>query len=150
MAFSNGIANANVKSIVNKAQSDNKIPQGQQEFLFYFSANSQNNLGDVGGTIDWWFKQASSPAEFALVELESNKGKNQRSVKTGKVNAFAGSKIGINSKDVINVKVEKVGNTTYKVVPETPLEPGEYCFFYQGTIPQGGLNNQSIFDFSVQ
>lgn len=149
-AFSGGLANANVKSTLNGAQSQNKITPGQQEFFFYFNANAQSNFNDVGGISDWWFKQASSPTEFALVALESNPRKNERSVKTGKVNAIGGMNVGINSRDIIQVTVEKVGNTSYKVVPKDPLEPGEYCFFYQGTVPQGGLTNQSIFDFTVQ
>jgi len=143
-----GFANANTKSIINGSESENKVPVSHQEFYFYF-APSQGSLGDIGGASDWWFKQATSPTEFALVELDTGK-KNERTLKTGKVNAIAGASLGVNSKDVIDVKVEPVSETLFKVIPAKPLAQGEYCFFYQGTVPQGGYNNQSIFDFSVR
>lgn len=62
---------------------------------------------------------------------------------------YAGNSIGINENDIIGFDIEAINDLEFKVTPKRPLEPGEYCFFYQGTIPQGGFNNQSVFDFSI-
>lgn len=148
-AFSGGMANANIKSTVTNASSSNIVSTTNQVFYFYFMPSQGDALSNTGGAGDWWFKQATSPNEFALVELDTNKKKNERTLKTGKVNAW-GAKLGVNSGDAIPFEVEQLTETSFKISLKTPLQPGEYCFFYQGTIPQGGFNNQSIFDFSVQ
>lgn len=144
-----GIASAKVKSIINNAQSRNVVSQEAAEFFFYFSPSDVNQLSAQGGT-DWWFKTATSPNEFVLVKLKSNKRKNTREMETGSVNVYVGSKVGIDSKIAIPFNIDQISDTEFKVVPSELLEPGEYCFFYQGAIPQGGVNNQSVFDFSVQ
>ena len=144
-----GIASGKVKSIINNAESRNVIKDRLPAFYFYFAPSSGQELSAQGGT-DWWFKTATSPNEFVLVKLKSNKNKNVRELLTGKVNVYSGSTLGIDPKDAIPFRIEPVSDLEYKVVPELPFEPGEYCFFYQGTIPQGGVTNQSIFDFSIR
>lgn len=144
-----GIASAKVKSLINNANSRNVVSRDNAIFYFYFSPSDQNALSAQGGN-DWWFKTATSPNEFALVRLKSNTSKNHRELETASLNAFTGTQIGVNSKKAIPFVIEQVSETEFIVIPETPLGPGEYCFFYQGTIPQGGENNQSVFDFSVQ
>lgn len=139
-----GLVSAKVKSYINNANSPNKLSSNEQEFIFQFDRDSKTELG----TGNWWFKTASSPNEFVLTSL--NPQKNQRELVTGKANALAGSQIGIDSKNTIPYSIEDLGNGKYKVKPNAKLEKGEYCFFYQGSIPTGGYNNQSIFDFSVQ
>lgn len=149
-AFSAGIANANIKSTITNASSSNVVSVNNQVFYFYFQPAKGDALSNTGGVSDWWFKQATSPNEFALVELDSNRKKNERTLKTGKANAWSGATLGVNSGDAIPFDVEQISETSFKISLKTPLKPGEYCFFYQGTIPQGGFNNQSVFDFSVQ
>lgn len=145
-AFSYGIASAKIKSIMNNAHSTNIIAEAQPAFWFYF-ARQDNNDFNVGAS-NWWFASASSPNEFSLVKLTVKK--NKRELITGKVNAYSGSSLGVEDKYSIPFDIEIIDDYTYKVVPKEPLENGEYCFFYQGTIPQGGFTNQSVFDFSIQ
>lgn len=145
-SFSYGIASAKIKSIMSNAESTNVVTTDMPEFWFYF-AKKENDSFHVGAS-NWWFASATSPNEFALVKL--NKKKNKRELVTGKVNVYAGTSLGVDEKYTIPFTIEVINDFTYKVVPKQSIEPGEYCFFYQGTIPQGGFTNQSVFDFSVQ
>jgi hypothetical protein len=144
-SMSYGIAPAKVKSYINNATSGNKADSTNLSFIFQFDIKNKNDLGSG----NWWFKAASSPNEFALTQLKQKK--DTRELVTGKVRGItASSQMGIDSKESIKFLIEDLGNGRYKVTPNQPLGAGEYCFFYQGTIPMGGYNNQSIFDFSVQ
>jgi hypothetical protein len=142
-AVSNGVVSTKIKSYVNGLSSSNKINSNNLVFIFQFDNENKNDLGSE----NWWFKAASSPSEFALTKLQQKK--NRRVLVTGKVNV-GGVQIGVDTKDTIEFSIEDLGNGKYKVTLNNALELGEYCFFYQGTIPMGGYNNQSIFDFSVQ
>ena len=144
-AFTYGIADASIKSTLNGATSKNKILSAKPEFYFYF-AKSHDNSFSVGAS-NWWFASATSPNEFSLVKLLSKR--NKRELKTGKVNIYAGSEMGVDESQAIKFNITQIDDYSYKVTPESSLEPGEYCFFYQGIIPQGGFTNQSVFDFSI-
>jgi len=144
-ALTGGIASAKVKSYINNRSSSNKIDSNNSSFIFQFDENKDSDLS-IG---NWWFKTASSPNEFALTQLKQKK--NRRELVTGKVSGItASTQMGVDPKKAIAISIEDLGNGRYKVTPKINLKPGEYCFFYQGTIPMGGINNQSIFDFSVQ
>lgn len=140
-----GIASAKTKSYVNNKNSSNLLDKGNFSFIFQFDNKKKDDLGSG----NWWFKAASSPNEFALTKLKQKK--NRRELVTGKISGItASSQMGVDTKKAIPFDIEDIGNGKYKVKPKTTLENGEYCFFYQGTIPMGGFNNQSIFDFSVK
>lgn len=141
-AFSYGLASSDIKSTLNNAESTNVIKIDNPTFWFYF--DSQNNIDFK----NWWFFSASSPNEFVLVRLD--KKKKRRELKTGSVNIYAGTNVGVAERHLIPFNIEIVNNNTFKVTPKEPLDDGEYCFFYQGSIPQGGYTNQSVFDFSIQ
>lgn len=145
-AFSYGIASAKVKSVVGGASSPNVLPAGSIEFVFYFDANK----GDTFGQNDWWFRAATSPNEFALARFAVNEKKNYRELEVGSINIWAGSNTGVTDKLICPVEIEPRSEGVFVVRTIEPLEPGEYCFYYKGIIPQGGYNNQSAFDFSVQ
>jgi len=144
-ALSYGIASAKTKSYVNGRSSSNKIKSNNLVFIFQFDNKNKTDLGSG----NWWFKAASSPSEFALTKLKQKK--NRRQLVIGKISGItASSQMGVDTKDTIEFSIEDLGNGKFKVTLNNALEIGEYCFFYQGTIPMGGYNNQSIFDFSVQ
>jgi len=144
-AMTYGIAPAKMKSYINNATSVNKADSINLTFIFQFDTKNKNDLGSG----NWWFKTASSPNEFALTQLKQKR--DSRELVTGKVSVItASTQMGIDSKESIKFSIEDLGNGRYKVTPNRILGAGEYCFFYQGTIPMGGYNNQSIFDFSVQ
>ena len=96
---------------------------------------------------NWWFSTASSPNDFVLVKLESKKMK--RELEIGKVNLYTGNSIGVDDKSIIKFDIEPLSETEFKVSPVWLLEPGEYCFYYQGIVPVGGFSNQAVFDFSI-
>lgn len=143
-AFTYGIANAKIKSTLNGATSRNVIPYNKPEFFFYFKKSSN----DAFAATNWWFLSATSPNEFVLTKLVSKR--NKRELQTGKVNIYAGSNMGIDEESAIKFNIIPINDFSFKVETEEPLAPGEYCFFYQGVIPQGGFTNQSVFDFSIQ
>ena len=141
-----GIASAKIKSYIPGIQSKNAVNPNKEEFIFQFDPTASNTQNMGSGS--WWFKAASSPNEFALTQLKVKR--NKRELTTGKISGItASTQIGIDPKNLIKFKITDLGSGRYKVTPSIFLGAGEYCFFYQGTIPQGGINNQSIFDFSV-
>ena len=123
------------------------------EFTFIFDPNvtevdnMQNNQGGDTGIFNWWFRMASNPNEFVLVKLTVKEKKNLREVITGK-DSWISSSSGIDPKYALNFSVETIEGNKFKVTPDS-LEPGEYCFIYQGAVPQG-RENQSVFDFSIR
>jgi hypothetical protein len=145
-----GIVSNKTKSYVANYQSPNKV--SKQEFIFMFSSDFEGDqLTSHHGNDDWWFKTATSPNEFVLVRLTVKQKRNQRELVTGKGNQFTGdSQQGVEGKNTISFSITDLGSGKFQVIPNQVLTRGEYCFFYQGTIPQGGYNNQSIFDFSIQ
>jgi len=147
-----GLINAKVKSQLPKRTSNNVINSTKPEFTFIFDPdtgadNMQNYQGEKPSLFNWWFRVATSPNEFVLVKMRVKKSKNLREVITSKSNMFTSSN-GIDPKASIPFKIETVGNNKFTVVPER-LEPGEYCFIYQGNVPNG-RTNQSVFDFSIK
>lgn len=136
-----GIAGTKVKSIMLRETSNNIVDTTLPEFYFIFERKKNESHS-------WWFSVATSPNQFALVKLKvRNK---RRELETGKINLYTGTSIGVNEENCIKFHITEITPHEYKVVPESPLEAGgEYCFFYQGIIPQGGYTNQVVFDFST-
>jgi hypothetical protein len=147
--------NAKVKAQLPKVTSNNVIKSKKPEFMFVFNPstsnvdNLQNTQGNNNiGLLNWWFRVASNPNEFILVQFKVKNKKNLREVVIGKQNVLSSSQ-GIDSKKAIPFSIEQTESSNkYKVTVEN-LSPGEYCFIYQGQTPQG-RSNQSVFDFSIQ
>jgi len=147
--LTSGIVSNKIKSVIVNSHSSNTVTN--QEFTFLFSPDNDGNALSNTGRENWWFKTATSPNEFVLVRLKVKEKRNQRELVTGKGNGFTGNaQIGVEGKNTISVSIQDLGNGKFKVTPNQRLTTGEYCFFYQGTIPQGAFTNQSIFDFSIQ
>lgn len=148
-----GLINAKKKAQLPGIHSNNVLNTSSPEFTFIFDPSSsevdnmQTNQGYQAGILNWWFRTATSPNEFVLVKLTVKDKKNLREVITGK-ESWISSSNGIDPKYALPFKIEEIESNRFKVTPET-LEPGEYCFVYQGQVPQG-RENQSVFDFSIQ
>lgn len=146
-----GYINAKTKSQLPKAKSNNIIKENKPEFIFIFNTsdvdNMQTNQGNQASIFNWWFRTATSPNEFALVQFKVKDRKNIREVVTGKTSAL-GSTSGIDSKSALPFSIEEIETNKFKVTAGS-LEPGEYCFIYQGQVPEG-RENQSVFDFSIE
>ena len=144
-ALSYGLADAKIKSTLSGEQSQNIVSSNSPEFYFYFDYSQTSELS-LRAT-NWWFSVASSPNEFVLVKLKSKRRK--REMEIGKVNLYAGNSIGVDEKSIIKFDIEILNDNEFKVTPAWFLEPGEYCFYYQGIVPVGGYSNQAVFDFSI-
>ncbi len=148
-----GLINSKQKAQLPRVASNNVITNKTPEFIFVFNPatsqvdNLQNSQGTQAGDLNWWFRVASSPNEFVLVKLKVKERKNLREIITGK-SSWLGSSDGIDPKFALPFKIEVIEGNRFKVTPEN-LEPGEYCFIYQGNVPDG-RTNQSVFDFSYQ
>jgi hypothetical protein len=148
-----GLINSKQKAQLPGIQSNNVLSTSTPEFTFVFDPSSsnvdnmQNNQGGDTGIFNWWFRTASSPNEFVLVKLTVKDRKNLREVITGK-DSWISSSSGIDPRYALNFNIETLEGHKFRVTPDA-LEPGEYCFIYQGAVPQG-RDNQSVFDFSVQ
>lgn len=146
-AFTYGLASNAVKSYIHNQTSGNNVPGHLQLFKFIFSNTKEENLGED----NWWFSKATHPKDFVLIELTPIKKNNNRELKVGKVGGLSGHQTGIDSKDAIPFVIqEEAEKGVFKVRPQRPLKPGEYAFFFQGTMPLNyGFNNQSVFTFTV-
>ncbi|MBT8281789.1 MAG: hypothetical protein KJO16_09435 [Muriicola sp.] len=148
-----GLINSKQKAQLPGIHSNNVLSTSSPEFTFIFDPstsevdNLQNSQGGDTGIFNWWFRTASSPNEFVLVKLTVKERKNLREIITGK-NSWISSSSGIDPKYALNFNIEAVEGNKFIVTPDA-LEPGEYCFIYQGAVPQG-RENQSVFDFSIQ
>lgn len=143
-AFSYGIASVRVINTINGEQASTVVDSDRPEFYFLF-----NQKSDVFSVTDWWFAASNSPSQFVLAKLSVNEKKNMRELQMGKVNMYAGISNGIDEKARIDFEFVQESDGRFRITPSKPLEAGEYCFFFQGTLPKDGLNNNSVFDFSV-
>lgn len=146
--YSEGFVKDKVYAIIPYSTSPNVIQEQTPMFIFYFNKSSQDSNFSAG-VDNWYFKVASSPNEFVLVEME--KRKNNRRLQIGETGVFDPRVTsGVSNKKTIPFSIKKLSDSKYEIIIQNQLNKGsEYCFIYQGKMPKGG-NNQSVFDFSVQ
>jgi hypothetical protein len=151
-AITYGAAKAKTRAVLRGAHAQLRITESKPEFYFYFSRNDQGL--DTSGY--HFFSYASSPNEFALVRLApgtKKKDKDTRQLVIGKFSAW-GATGGVLDESVVPFTFEKLRDGVYKVVPESSLEPGEYCFFYAASVPAGSgytgpIGGGKVYDFGV-
>ena len=146
--YSEGLITDKVYAIIPYSTSPNVIKEQNPKFIFYFNKSLQGS-NYTAGIDNWYFKVATSPNEFVLVEME--KKKNNRKLQIGETGVFDPSVTsGVKNKKAIPFSIKKLSDSKYEIIIQKPLNVGsEYCFIYQGRMPKGG-NNQSVFDFSIQ
>ncbi|PYU80998.1 MAG: hypothetical protein DMG50_18000 [Acidobacteria bacterium] len=133
-AMTSGIAKVKMKAVVRGGRASLRMVEDNPEFWFYFEEKS-HSLSNV-----WFWAGASSPNEFVLAKLSAKK--NERELVVGEANLFGGSS-GTQSKDTVELKIERLAPGVYRVTPEGPIPPGEYCFFYAGG------DRGKLFDFGI-
>jgi len=133
-AMTSGIAKVKMKAVVLGGRASLRMVEDKPEFWFYFEEKS-HSLSNV-----WFWAGASSPNEFVLAKLSAKK--NERQLVVGEANLFGGSS-GTQSKDTVELKIERLAPGVYRVTPEGPIPPGEYCFFYAGG------PGRKLFDFGI-
>jgi hypothetical protein len=148
-ALSYGIAKTKMKSTLSGSEANLQIEEKSPVFYFYFDPGSSNNFGTTEGH-PFWFTSVSSPNEFLLVKFAITK--KSREVVTGSWNEYAGISSGIDDKNKVAFKYEKLSKGVYKVYFEKPLKSGEYSFMYAGSSggANGGAPLQKVYDFGIQ
>jgi hypothetical protein len=132
-----GLAKTKFKSTYSGMSAATKSMTHLPEFYFYFDT-AATNLSQMG-------QAASTPDDFYLMKFDVKKG--NREVFVGKGNAFA--ERGLTRGDGIPVRVEKIADKAYHLVPQAELQPGEYGFVISAETGKGG-NSAVAYTFSVQ
>src|SRR6266481_10105293 len=117
-AMTYGIAKIKWKAVVRSAHANSRTSDPDAVFYFYFEEKGAGlSHASFGGT--------STPNEFTLLRLEV-KGDTRETV-VMKANAF-GNSSGTDEKFTTPYTFTKLKPGVYKVVPNAPLKPAEYCF----------------------
>jgi hypothetical protein len=138
-ALTSGIAKVKMKAVVRGGRANLRIDEDKPEFWFYFEEKS-HGLSYVG-----FWASATSPNEFVLAKLSAKN--NERELVVGEAGLFGGS-TGTQSKDTVAFKLEKLAAGIYRLIPEEPMPPGEYCFFYAAGMGQSQSGGK-LFDFGI-
>lgn len=143
-----GIVKAKWKAELRGPRANQRIAMPSPAFYFYFEVanaglSTQGNFPGMG-------VPATSPNEFVFARFKATRS--GRELIVGEIGSY-GASTGARSKDTIDVKIERLAPGAYRVTPELPMEPGEYCIFHAGTIsavgPGGGGTLGRLFDFGV-
>lgn len=141
-AMTYGIAKMKWKAVVRGAHADVKSGDAGMVFYFYFEDKSAGLSHSSFGT--------TTPNEFTLVKFDVKK--ETRETVVMKANAF-GASSGTDEKANTGFTFTKIRPGVYKVVPNAPLAPGEYCFLsasgFGGTFGAGAAGANRLFDFAV-
>lgn len=129
-----GLTKTKVKAVVPRPQARLRVTEARPVFYFYFEQKNPG-LSYAHSFIDG----AVSPNEFVLVKMTEKR--DSREVTVAESNILS-SAHGTSSKHTRDFDFEKVKPGIYKVMITTPLEPGEYCFFYAGA-----TRAERLFDF---
>lgn len=147
-AMTYGAAKTKMKATLSGDKANLQIEERKPVFYFYFDKSSSNNFGNNAAQA-FWFASATSPNEFLLVKFSTTK--KSREVVTGSWNSYAGMSSGIDDKNKVSFKYEKISQGVYKVYTEQALEDGEYCFMYAGgTAVYGNAPLQKVYDFGIK
>lgn len=134
----------NTQAVVRSLHANQRVKNPQPVFFFFFEKGGAG-LSNTGGTFVGYMNSASSPNEFALVRMKEST--DERQITTAK-NSSIKDRVGVPSKDTIDVTFKRLKPGVYQLQPKSPLTPGEYCFFYQGgAADKGGVGK--LFDFGV-
>ena len=147
-ALTYGAAKTNMKATLAGPSANLEIGERSPSFYFYFDKSASSEFGKSGAQA-FWFSAATSPNEFILVKFSVSK--KTREVVTGSWNTYAGMSSGIDDKNKVSFKYEKVSPGVYRVFFKEPLEKGQYCFMYAGasTYGAGGTPLQKVYDFGI-
>jgi len=141
-AMTYGIAKVKWKAVVRGNHSNIKTGDSGVVFYFYFEESSAGlSHASFGGT--------TTPNEFTLLKFEEKKDSRETVVMQG--NVF-GASSGTDEKANTGFSFTKLRPGVYRVVPNDPLKPGEYCFLSSsgvGPYGAGSAGASRLFDFSL-
>jgi hypothetical protein len=134
-----GIKKVKSKAEIPGQHASIRTPDTQPAFYFYFEDKAAG-LGKGG------FGSVSNPNQFALVKFDVTK--TTRETVIGQY-GVTGASSGTDEKSMVTFKSEKLRSGMYKVTPNVPMEPGEFCFLSSFGAAAGAAAAAQIFDFGV-
>jgi hypothetical protein len=137
-----GIAKVKAKAVIRGAHATVQSNDRSMAFYFYFE---EVNAGLSYASYDI----PTTPNEFTLLKFDQKS--DSRETVIMKANAF-GSSAGTDEKANTAFSFAKLNPGVYRVTPNAPLAPGEYCFMSPSKVrphevPAGGTSR--LFDFEV-
>jgi hypothetical protein len=141
-AFTFGIAKVKFLAVVQGPNAGVKTADSNMVFYFYFE---EPGTGLTYASYDG----PTSPNEFALVKFVGKKDSRETVVMTA--NMF-GTSSGTDQKSSVHFSFTKLRPGVYKVTPNAPLLPGEYCFLSSAGLDRhgpGSAGANRLFDFAV-
>lgn len=144
-ALTYGLKKAKMKAVIPGQHASIRTPDSEPVFYFYFEDKAAG-LGKGG----FGAGAVSNPNQFALVQLDIKKSSRETII--GEFGAL-GASSGTHEKSMVTFKSERLRPGLYKVVPNGPMEAGEYCFLVSqmnmGAFGAGASGAAQIFDFGV-
>lgn len=144
-ALTYGLKKAKMKAVIPGQHASIRTPDSQPIFYFYFEDKAAG-LGKGG----FGAGSVSNPNQFALIKLDLTKSSRETII--GEFGAL-GASSGTHEKSMVTFKSERLRTGLYKVVPNGPMEAGEYCFLVSqvnmGAFGAGASGAAQIFDFGV-
>jgi hypothetical protein len=124
------------KAVLSGAHANIETTNHRPVFYFYFD-KTQSGLSDNRAI-------ATSPNQYILANFEVNEKDNQRTVATGQMNAFSGTKQGTDAEALRSFRNEKLAPGIYKVWLDHDLKNSEYGFYFAANTHGG-----NVFDFRI-
>jgi len=140
-AMTYGIAKMKWKAVVRGGKANVRTSDASGVFYFYFEETRASLSHSNAGT--------STPNEYTLLRFDVKGEARETTVMTG--NAW-GTSSGTDDKANVPFTFEKLRPGVYKVVPNAPLEPGEYGFIGAssgGAFGAGAVSANRVFDFGI-
>jgi hypothetical protein len=144
-ALTYGLAGGGIKSVLNGRTSKNKLLITNQIFTLKINRNVDAAGNRISSIVNQqFFSDAQSPNDFALIKLNTNISKSQRSIKTGSMSVIGGYRFQIKKKLYIDFDWKEISPNKYEI--KTNLEEGNYAFVFVGTT---AFSNNALYTFTV-
>jgi hypothetical protein len=140
-AMTYGIAKVKWKAVVRSPHAAMSTIDADAVFYFYFEEKGAGLSHSSFGT--------STPNEFTLLRFDVKKAERETIVM--QANAF-GAQSGSQDKATVQFTFTKLRPGVYKVTPNAPMHPGEYCFLSAqmgGAFAPGAAAANKLFDFGI-
>jgi hypothetical protein len=144
-AVTYGLKKTKIKATVRGKNANLIITNVNPEFYFVFNPELRDSGATMGGL--FWGLNATSPAEFMLVEMKVKDSKREAVI--GEYGLISGASTGAADKDIREYTFEKLKPGIYKVKLKQNLSIGEYCFYFASEVAGVGVGGGKIFDFSI-
>jgi hypothetical protein len=137
---SQGLAKQRMKAVLRGPHAPTQLSDTKPVFYFYFDKDASP------GTLMSMSPEPKSPRDYLLVKLEVTK--KDRELETMEA-GITGTNMNATTKTAVSFSSDKIAPGAYKVTVDSPLGPGEYCFFSgSGTMgPMAATGH--VYDFGV-